>query len=154
MVFQSAIALFFIISTDTYISNLGNLFGTGDVELGLLSIPFTVFCVVGIMNAFNMIDGINGLCSGCAMVALLFIGFYSGLIYSSPLVILIGSIIGFLIFNLGLIGKKRSVFLGDHGSNLIGFWVAWLAIGPSQNPLREIEAMSMVWFVAIPLLTV
>ena len=47
---------------------------------------------------------------------------------------------------------KRSVFLGDHGSNLIGFWVAWLAIGPSQNPLREIEAMSMVWFVAIPLL--
>ena len=152
MFFQAAISLFFIISTDTYISNLGNLFGTGDIELGLLSIPFTVFCVVGIMNAFNMIDGINGLCSGCAIVALLFIGFSSGVIYNSSLIILIGSIIGFLIFNLGLIGKKRSVFLGDHGSNLIGFWVAWLAIAPSQNPLREIEAMSMVWFVAIPLL--
>jgi UDP-GlcNAc:undecaprenyl-phosphate GlcNAc-1-phosphate transferase len=152
MVFQAAISLFFIILTDTYISNLGNLFGTGDIELGLLSIPFTVFCVVGIMNAFNMIDGINGLCSGCAMVALLFIGFSSGIIYNSPLIILIGSIVGFLIFNLRLVGKKRSVFLGDHGSNLIGFWVAWLAIGPSQNPLIEIEAMSMVWFVAIPLL--
>ena len=152
MVFQAAISLFFIISTDTYISNLGNLFGTGDIELGLLSIPFTVFCVVGVMNAFNMIDGINGLCSGCAMVALIFIGFSSGIIYNTPLIILIGSIIGFLIFNLGLIGKKRSVFLGDHGSNLIGFWVAWLAIGPSQNPISEIEAISMVWFVAIPLL--
>ena len=152
MFFQAAISLFFIITTDTYISDLGNLFGTGDIELGLLSIPFTVFCVVGIMNAFNMIDGINGLCSGCAMIALLFIGFSSGLIYNSPLIIAIGSIIGFLIFNLRLVGKKRSVFLGDHGSNLIGFWVAWLAIGPSQNPLREIEAMSMVWFVAIPLL--
>jgi len=152
MVFQAAISLFFIITTDTYISNLGNLFGTGDIELGLLSIPFTVFCVVGIMNAFNMIDGINGLCSGCAMIALLFIGFSSGIIYNTPLIILIGSIIGFLIFNLRLVGKKRSVFLGDHGSNLIGFWVAWLAIGPSQNPLIEIEAMSMIWFVAIPLL--
>jgi UDP-GlcNAc:undecaprenyl-phosphate GlcNAc-1-phosphate transferase len=152
MVFQGSICLYFILSTDTYISNLGNIFGTGDIELGLLSIPFTVFCVVGIMNAFNMIDGINGLCSGCAMIALLFIGFSSGLIYNTPLVILIGSIIGFLIFNLRLIGKKREVFLGDHGSNLIGFWVAWLAIGPSQNPLIEIEAMTMVWFVAIPLL--
>ena len=152
MFFQAAISLFFIISTDTYISNLGNLFGTGDIELGLLSIPFNVICVVGIMNAFNMIDGINGLCSGCAIVALLFIGFSSGVIYNSSLIILIGSIIGFLIFNLRLVGKKRSVFLGDHGSNLIGFWVAWLAIAPSQNPLREIEAMTMVWFVAIPLL--
>ena len=152
MVFQAAISLFFIISTDTYISNLGNLFGTGDIELGLLSIPFTVFCVVGVMNAFNMIDGINGLCSGCAMITLLFIGFSSGLIFNTPLIILIGSIIGFLIFNLRLIGKKREVFLGDHGSNLIGFWVAWLAISPTQNPLIEIEAMTMVWFVAIPLL--
>ena len=97
---QSALTLFMIFSTDTYISNLGNILGFGDLELGLFSIPFTVFCVVGIMNAFNMIDGINGLCSGCAMVALLFIGFSSGLIYDSMLVLLIGSMIGFLFFNL------------------------------------------------------
>ena len=63
------------------------------------------------MNAFNMIDGINGLCSGCAMVAILFIGFYSGLIYDSMLVLVIGSMIGFLIFNLRIFGKKRGVFL-------------------------------------------
>jgi UDP-GlcNAc:undecaprenyl-phosphate GlcNAc-1-phosphate transferase len=141
-----------ILSTDTYISNLGNMLGFGDLELGLFGIPFTVFCVVGIMNAFNMIDGINGLCSGCGMVALLFIGFSSGLIYDSMLVLMIGSTIGFLFFNLRIVGKKRAVFLGDHGSNLIGFWVAWAAIFASQSTLYEMQPMTMIWFVAIPLL--
>ena len=149
---QSALTLFMIFSTDTYISNLGNILGFGDLELGLFSIPFTVFCVVGIMNAFNMIDGINGLCSGCAMVALLFIGFSSGLIYDSMLVLLIGSMIGFLFFNLRIVGKKRAVFLGDHGSNMIGFWVAWSAVYASQSTIYEIQPMTMIWFVAIPLL--
>jgi UDP-GlcNAc:undecaprenyl-phosphate GlcNAc-1-phosphate transferase len=152
LVFQAALALFMVISTDTYISNLGNIFGSGDLELGWFSIPFTVFCVVGIMNAFNMIDGINGLCSGCAMVALLFIGFSSGLIYDSMLVLLIGSVIGFLFFNLRVLGKKRAVFLGDHGSNMIGFWVAWAAILSSQSSIYKIMPITMVWFVAIPLL--
>jgi UDP-GlcNAc:undecaprenyl-phosphate GlcNAc-1-phosphate transferase len=152
LVIQASLALFMILSTDTYISNLGNMLGFGDLELGLFGIPFTVFCVVGIMNAFNMIDGINGLCSGCGMVALLFIGFSSGLIYDSMLVLMIGSTIGFLFFNLRIVGKKRAVFLGDHGSNLIGFWVAWAAIFASQSTLYEMQPMTMIWFVAIPLL--
>jgi UDP-GlcNAc:undecaprenyl-phosphate GlcNAc-1-phosphate transferase len=138
--------------TDTYLINLGNLFGFGNIELGFLGIPFTIFCVVGVMNAFNMIDGINGLSSGCAMVALLFLGFASGLIYDSMLVLLIGSMLGFLIFNLKIFGTKRAVFLGDHGSNLIGFWVAWAAIYSSQSSYYEIQPMTLVWFIAIPLL--
>ena len=52
-----------IFVSDMYISNLGNLFGLGEINLGLYGIPFTIFCIVGIMNAFNMIDGINGLCA-------------------------------------------------------------------------------------------
>jgi UDP-GlcNAc:undecaprenyl-phosphate GlcNAc-1-phosphate transferase len=99
-----------------------------------------------------MIDGINGLCAGCAMLALLFIGFYSGFIYDSMLILVIGSMIGFLIFNLRFFGKKRGVFLGDSGSNLIGFWVAWVAIYCSQNQLYNVEPVTMLWFVAIPLL--
>jgi UDP-GlcNAc:undecaprenyl-phosphate GlcNAc-1-phosphate transferase len=99
-----------------------------------------------------MIDGINGLCAGCAMISLLLIGFHSGLIYDSLLVLIIGSMIGFLIFNLRIFGLKRGVFLGDSGSNLIGFWVAWSAIYCSQNQLYDSESITMVWFVAIPLL--
>jgi UDP-GlcNAc:undecaprenyl-phosphate GlcNAc-1-phosphate transferase len=124
----------------------------GEIQLGIYGIPFTVFCVVGIMNAFNMIDGINGLCSGCAMLTLLMIGFHSGLIYDSMLVLIIGSMIGFLLFNLRFFGKKRGVFLGDSGSNLIGFWVAWSAIYASQNEYYDIEPITMIWFVAIPFL--
>jgi UDP-GlcNAc:undecaprenyl-phosphate GlcNAc-1-phosphate transferase len=104
------------------------------------------------MNAFNMIDGINGLCSGCAIVAILLVGFYSGLVYDSMVILLLGSMIGFLIFNLKIFGKKRGIFLGDSGSNLIGFWVAWIAIYASQNQLYSIYPITLIWFVAIPLL--
>tara|TARA_B100000475_G_scaffold119160_1_gene86960 strand:+ start:138 stop:1199 length:1062 start_codon:yes stop_codon:yes gene_type:complete len=149
---QCFVTIYIIFSTNVYIESLGDLFGFGDVNLGIFSIPFTVFCVVGIMNAFNMIDGINGLCAGCAMLALLFIGFYSGLIYDSMLVLIIGSMIGFLIFNLRFFGKKRGVFLGDSGSNLVGFWVAWSAIYASQNIIYDVQPMTIIWFVAIPLL--
>ena len=152
LIIQVTLSLYVIFSTDIYLSNLGNLFGFGEIQLGILSIPFTIFCVVGIMNAFNMIDGINGLCAGSAMMALLFIGFYSGLMYDSVLIIIIGSIIGFLIFNLRFFGKKRGVFLGDSGSNLIGFWVAWCAIYSSQNSIYQVETITMLWFVSIPLL--
>ena len=100
LIMQVTLSLYVIFSTDIYLSNLGNLFGFGEINLGIFGIPITVFCVVGIMNAFNMIDGINGLCAGSAMMALLFTGFYSGLIYDSMMIILIGSVIGFLIFNL------------------------------------------------------
>ena len=141
-----------ILSTNVYIDSIGDLFNLGEIKLGILSIPFTIFCVVGIMNAFNMIDGINGLCSGCAMLTLLMIGFHSGLIYDSMLVLIIGSMIGFIIFNLRFFGKKRGVFLGDSGSNLIGFWVAWSAIYASQNEFYGVEPITMIWFVAIPLL--
>ena len=149
---QVFLSIYLIISTDVYIESLGNLFGFGEIKLGIFSIPFTVFCVVGIMNAFNMMDGINGLCSGCAMLALIFMGFYSGLIYDSMLVLIIGSMIGFVLFNLGFFGKKREVFLGDSGSNLVGFWVAWVAIYASQSEIYSIEPITVLWFVAIPLL--
>ena len=152
LLIQTILSLYVIYSTDVYLSNLGDLFGFGEIQLGLFGIPFTIFCVVGIMNAFNMIDGINGLCAGAAMMALLYIGFFSGLIYDSVLIIIIGSIIGFLIFNLGFFGKKRGVFLGDSGSNLIGFWVAWCAVYASQNTIYQVETITMLWFVAIPLL--
>ena len=104
------------------------------------------------MNAFNMLDGINGLCSGCAMLALMLMGFYSGLIYDSMLVLIIGSMIGFVLFNLGVFGRKRGVFLGDSGSNLVGFWVAWVAVYASQSEIYIIEPITILWFVAIPLL--
>ena len=152
IIIQCLLTMYMIFTTGIHLESLGDLFGFGEIKLGIFSIPFTVFCVVGIMNAFNMIDGINGLCSGSAMLSLLFIGFYSGLIYDSMLVLVIGSMIGFLIFNLRFFGKKREVFLGDSGSNLMGFWVAWSAVYASQNISYDMVPITVIWFVAIPLL--
>ena len=152
LLIQAGASYFMIYSTGIQLESFGNLLGFGNINLGILSTPITIFCIVGIMNAFNMIDGVNGLCSGCAMITLLLLGFHSGFIYDSMLVLIIGSMIGFLIFNLRIFGKKRGVFLGDSGSNLIGFWVAWSAIYCSQNITYDCDPIIMVWFVAIPLL--
>ena len=152
LLIQTLLTIYMIFSTGIYLENVGDLFGLGIINLGIFSIPVTIFCVVGVMNAFNMIDGINGLCAGCAMLALMFIGFHSGFIYDSMLILIIGSMIGFLIFNLRFFGLRRGVFLGDSGSNLIGFWVAWIAIYCSQNELYDVNPITMIWFVAIPLI--
>ena len=152
LIIQILLVIYVIMTTGVYLENLGNLFGLGILNLGIFSIPVTIFCVVGVMNAFNMIDGINGLCAGCAMLALIFIGFHSGFIYDSMLILIIGSMIGFLIFNLRFFGLRRGVFLGDSGSNVIGFWGAWIAIYCSQNELYDVNPITMIWFVAIPLI--
>jgi len=149
---QCLFSYFIIHTTGISIESFGNLFGFGEIELGIMSIPVTIFCVIGVMNAFNMIDGINGLCAGSALVMMLYTGFLSNLIYDSMLILLVGSMIGFLIFNLRIIGKQRTVFLGDHGSNFIGFIVAWIAIYATQNQTYDMNPITAVWFIAIPLL--
>ncbi len=123
LVFQSLIALLMITMTNETLINLGNLFGFGDIKLGILSIPFTIFCVVGLMNAFNMIDGLNGICASFALIPLIFVTYFGN--FSYGLLVPIGAILGFLSYNLGYLGKKRRVFLGDSGSNMLGFAVAF-----------------------------
>ena len=133
LVFQALIAYLFILMCDESIINLGNLLGFGDIELKYMySIIFTIFCVVGLMNAFNMIDGLNGICASFALIPLLILMFFGTVKYG--LLIPIGALIGFLTYNLGWFGKKRGVFLGDSGSNLLGFIVAVLCIDLSQEP--------------------
>ena len=150
LAFQALIAYLFILMCDVSIINLGNLFGFGVIELKYIySIIFTIFCVVGLMNAFNMIDGLNGICASFALIPLLILMFFGTVKYG--LLIPIGALIGFLTYNLGWFGKKRGVFLGDSGSNLLGFIVAILCIDLSQDH-QVINPVTALWLVAIPLL--
>ena len=151
--FQIFVALIWIIWSDTYLINLGDLFGFGFIALNQqLSLVFTTFCIVGVMNAFNMIDGINGLCSGLAFTSMIFMGiFYNGFI-GTHLIVIVGAIAGFLIFNLGIIGTKRWVFLGDHGSNLLGFLAAISMIAASQELRFEFSPVTALWLIAVPFL--
>ena len=150
---QIFVALIWVIWTDTYLINLGDLFGFGFIALNQpFSLFFTTFCIVGVMNAFNMIDGINGLCSGLTFVSMIFMGiFYNGFI-GTHLIVVVGAIAGFLVFNLGIIGKKRWVFLGDHGSNLLGFLTAISMITASQELRFDFSPVTALWLIAVPFL--
>ena len=51
-----------------------------NIKIGILSIVFTVFCVIGLTNAFNFIDGVDGLCSGLFLISILSLLIFSFLI--------------------------------------------------------------------------
>ena len=129
------------------------VFMFGPAVLGIVAsvvIP-AVMSVIGITNAFNMIDGINGLCSSLAMSCfgcLLFIS--SPLPIGYILMIIISAIIGFLMYNLGILGNQRTVFLGDNGSNALGFMCAWILVYFSSVENSNFAPVTALWFVAIP----
>ena len=149
---QSLLVLGLILATDIYIVMLPDLLYLGGINLGIFGIPFTIFCIAGIMNAFNMVDGLDGLCSAISLNALLFI-FLGNM--SIELIILIGSVTGFILYNIGFFGKKRRIFLGDSGSNFLGLSIAFSCMYYADNisisSIGNTSAVTMLWFVAIPL---
>jgi len=142
---------FLIISTDIYVTNLGDLFGYGDINIGTLGIPFTIFGVVGVCNAFNMLDGKDGLTGSVSVITfsfLLLLLYSSGQSFNLGLIV-ITSLLVFLGFNLNLFGAKRKIFLGDHGSNGLGHITAWILIYLSQEQ-EIITPISAIYFIFIP----
>jgi len=155
---QTLACLIMMVSTGIYVESLGNLIGTGEIHLGLWGIPFTVLAVVGFINAVNMMDGIDGLAGGISLLAILAILGFQGVSGSfkhvDMLVILAAVLIPYMMSNLGMFGLPR-IFLGDAGSMLIGYLIAWTLIILSQSPQGEDVAISPVntlWCVAVPLL--
>ena len=142
-----------IVFSGVYLQSLGNLLGFGEIYLGLWGIPFTIFCIVGMINAFNMIDGLNGLCASLCLVC------FIAIIYMInadtvpsllPLILPVGAITGFLMYNLGVLGNQRTVFLGDNGSNALGFMCAWILVYFSSVENSNFAPVTALWFVAIP----
>jgi len=93
-----------------------------------LSIIFTIFAITGLANAYNIIDGFNGLSSMVGMITLFALG-YVAIQVGDPLVTFLSfamaaSILGFFILNY----PRGLIFLGDGGAYLIGFWIASLSV--------------------------
>ena len=152
LTFQFSIVSLMIAMSGEHLHQIGNIMGFGLIELGIFAVPFTIFCVVGLMNAFNMIDGLNGICASLALIPIMYVTFLGN--FSYGLLVPIGSILGFLAYNLGYLGKKRRVFLGDSGSNMLGFAVAFICIEYSQNINHSsfINPVTALWLVALPLI--
>lgn len=152
---QAAAALIMVYWGGVRLDNLGNLFGYGDVILGRWAVPMTVFAVLGVINAMNMIDGADGLAGGLALIALLIFSAIvvgGGELSGTLLLPIAFSVVGFLIFNLRTPWRNRaSVFMGDAGSMLLGFALAWYAIDLAS--VRQLMTpITAVWILAIPLM--
>jgi len=150
-------ALIMVIWGEKMIHDLGDMVGTGSLRLGLFAIPFTVLCTVGFINAFNMSDGIDGLASGCALTAMSWFIFATWLADQAiPLKewILLAAILGFAAYNMRHpLRKKASVFLGDSGSMLLGFALAWIAIQMVEGgPNRILSPIAVAWVLALPVI--
>jgi UDP-GlcNAc:undecaprenyl-phosphate GlcNAc-1-phosphate transferase len=140
-----------------YITDLGDLWGTGNVVLRDWAIPFTIFCVIGLLNALNMIDGIDGLAGGIGLVAvgwLLALAQATGHVFAGhALGIFFAALVGFLVFNLRHFFQRRaSVFMGDAGSMLLGFVLVWFAVDFTRLPAVDFYAISAVWILGLPIM--
>tara|TARA_B110000211_G_C14092689_1_gene560149 strand:- start:10164 stop:11192 length:1029 start_codon:yes stop_codon:yes gene_type:complete len=154
---QIIIASLMIYGVGGYISNLGNLFGLGDIELGPIGIVFTYFAIIVVINAYNMVDGIDGLIGSLSLntftaIAILFLmnGNQGYLTY--PL-ILATATLPYLIFNLGYFKKySKKIFMGDAGSMFIGLSVIWLLTIGTQGDNASFRPVTALWICAIPLM--
>lgn len=150
------IALVMAVVAGVQLSSLGNLLTFGEISLGILSIPVTIFATLGVINAINMSDGIDGLSGALLIVALGFVGvlaFGNGhSVATSFIAIIIFSIAAFLSFNFRRpLRKKAAVYLGDAGSTMLGFMLAWLMISESQGASASFPPVYALWFLAVPL---
>jgi len=128
-------------------------FGTDmSVSLGWLGLPLTVFWIVGVTNAFNLIDGLDGLATGIALVALATITLVGGMLGSSPVVVaaacLAGALLGFVRYNV----NPAKIFLGDSGSLFIGFMLAVVSVQGARRGDGAVLALVPLFALALPLL--
>jgi UDP-GlcNAc:undecaprenyl-phosphate GlcNAc-1-phosphate transferase len=152
---QALAALIMVYGAGIRLDNFGDLFGFGDVTTGRFAAPITVFAVLGVINAMNMIDGVDGLAGGVALIALLAFASFAaagGFLGETLLLPLACVIIGFMMFNLRTPWRSRaSVFMGDAGSVLLGFALAWHAVDLAQGR-QAMTPITAVWILAVPLM--
>jgi UDP-GlcNAc:undecaprenyl-phosphate GlcNAc-1-phosphate transferase len=130
------------------------------LALGAGARPFgfflTLFAVWAAINAFNMVDGIDGLLGGChpsplpqSAFILWFDGQYSLAMWCFAM---IAAILPYILLNLGALGRRYKVFMGDAGSTMIGFTIIWILLETTQGKTHPISPVTALWIIAIPLM--
>jgi UDP-N-acetylmuramyl pentapeptide phosphotransferase/UDP-N-acetylglucosamine-1-phosphate transferase len=117
-----------IVFTDTRISNFSGLFDLGVMPYAV-SVVFTLFVYILIINAYNLIDGIDGLAGGLAFMATIAFGYVFYRYDDVSMLVLAaaagGAVVPFLFLN---ISKRKKMFMGDTGSMILGFIIAVFAV--------------------------
>jgi UDP-GlcNAc:undecaprenyl-phosphate/decaprenyl-phosphate GlcNAc-1-phosphate transferase len=127
-----------------------NLLGRA-VEIGWLSIPISLLWIVGLTNAFNIVDGLDGLSAGLALISALSLGLTSLVVGQTGLailaLILAGALVGFLPYNI----YPAKVFLGDTGSAAIGFFLACLALRGGSTLTSGLAVVTPILVLGLPI---
>jgi UDP-GlcNAc:undecaprenyl-phosphate/decaprenyl-phosphate GlcNAc-1-phosphate transferase len=154
---QIAAALVLVAGSGALVTTLGDPFGTGMLNLTDFGAPvFTILITIAAINAFNMLDGMDGLAGAMALItliALTYLAWSVGLVVAAGVsLVLAGAICAFLVFNFPTrLNRPLRCFMGDGGSTLLGFSVAWLCIQVSQGPVTAAAPVTTLWVVALPL---
>ncbi len=134
------------------ISEITNPFGGGLLNLGVFALPLTVLWVVGITNAFNLIDGLDGLASGISLIAGLSIAaisiFHDDVQTAAVSLALVGAVFGFLRYNF----NPAKIFLGDSGSLFLGFTLAILSIESSTKGSTAFSLIVPILVLGVPIM--
>lgn len=154
---QAAVALAMVFIADVGVRNMQDVLGFANANLDLFAVPFTIFVVAGVINAVNMCDGVDGLAGTLVLVSLsLFTAFalYAGDdLMARRLLIVAAAVAGFLLWNLRFPWQPRArVFLGNGGSMLLGFVIAWTAVRATHNPVHPVTPVLGPWTIALPLI--
>lgn len=113
--------------------NIGTLLPGVSSLPPFIAIPMTVLIIVGVTNAINLSDGLDGLAGGISLLSFMCIGYFAFTGGATAIVVvctaMIGAIVGFLRFNT----HPASIFMGDTGSQLLGFLAITLSLSLTQN---------------------
>ena len=154
---QIAAAALVVLAGNTYVGNLGDLFGFGIVWLGPFKQVFAIVAVVLLINGVNLMDGLDGLAGGIGFIItaiLATIAFISGHFdFAGPLAVATAVLAGFLYYNMRRPGRERAViFMGDAGSLVLGLFLGWACLHMAQGHTRLIEPISVAWLLALPII--
>jgi UDP-GlcNAc:undecaprenyl-phosphate GlcNAc-1-phosphate transferase len=125
------------------------IFGT--LSMGVFAAPITILWIVGITNAMNLIDGLDGLAAGVSFFAAL-TGFVVAVINGSPLVALVlaplmGVLLAFLVFNF----NPAKIFMGDSGSYFLGYVLATTSLAGAVQQKASTAVSLLVPMIALGL---
>ncbi len=121
-----------VVASGLWINNFFGLFGVYELPW-YVGQPFSVLLIMYIINALNLIDGIDGLASGLGMVALMFVGslfkVQGDLFYAVVAFAMLGALIPFFFYNVfGSEDRRSKIFMGDCGSLVLGLILGILGI--------------------------
>ena len=144
IIYQTAAACFIIFLAKIRFTNLHGILGIWEIGPVTGSI-LTLFTIIVIINAFNLIDGIDGLAAGVTMLIALVFGswFYLSSNYNYAILAasLVGSVLGFFYFNV--YGVESKIFMGDTGSLVIGTVISILVIKFNETNIDHSQAFSI-----------